>query len=777
MVHPVEPWAVPEPRLDPDRSAAAASVLALANGWVGVRGVLEELAGPSDDDDAGPGPGTLMAAAHDDVPLSYAEPAFGYPTHSERLVPVPDAWAVQLLVDGTPLDARTASRHERRLDLRRGVLEREVAWAAPSGGRVAVSTRRLVSLARRELVVTRYTVRALSPVRVELRPFPCCGAAPGAAPVPETDPDRPLLEPEHCRHTGERSATVHRAARSGVRVAVVGEHRVSADVAVARETADHRTSLVADLSEGGELTLLGVTAYVADDDAAPSDLLDRAAAVLDDDGVRGASWEDLLAEHAAVLADAWSAGDVEIEGDDAVQQAVRFALLHVVMAAARADGVGIRAKGLTGDGYDGHTFWDADTYLRPVLDHVLPAGSRAHLRWRHATLPAARDRAAELGLPGAAFPWRTVTGAESSGYWPAGTAAVHISADVADAAVRHAVATGDEDFERDVARELCVEAARFLLALGRWDHHDETFHIDGVTGPDEYSALMDDNAFTNVVARRVLRLAARLATRWPRVAPDVAPVEVAAWTRAADALVVPYDHELGVTQQASGFTRLAPWDFDAWPTDDYPLHSHAHYSQLYRRQVLKQADVVAAAWLVPEAFTPEQKRRDFDHYEPLTVRDSSLSAPPQAVVAAEVGHLDLAWAYTRETALVDLHDDGRPTEDGVHVAAHAGAWIALVAGFGGLREHDGGLHLRPVLPPALTRLAFGLRRGDSAVRVDVGRTEVTYRLTAGPGLELTHDGDPVKLTAAEPVATRPTVTMPPTVAPPQPPGREPFRHP
>lgn len=781
MERPVDPWDLREPSPDLDGRDRAASVLTVANGWIGVRGAFEEL-------HPDVGPATLMAAAHDDVPLQYPEPAFGQPDSSEHLVPVPDAWAVQLLVDRTPFDLRTAEveQHERRLDLRRGVLHRSFRWTAPSGAEVEVRTRRVVSLTRRELVLTTYEVQALTDATVELRPFPCCGRAPGSAARPEPAPDRPDLLALRCHHDGHESWTVQSASRSGVRVVARGRFDVTGDVA--RDAGEHRTSLVAGLRAGQGLTLDLRVAYTAaepeadasDDDVAALEerLLDDAGAVLD--AASGADADALVAEHAAVLARVWDRADVEVVGDDAVQQAIRFSVLQVVQAAAGSADVGIRAKGLTGDGYDGHTFWDAEAFVIPVLDHVLPEGADAHLRWRHRTLPQAVDRARVLDLPGASYPWRTLTGRECSGYWPAGTAAVHVTADIADAAARHAALTGDEVFAREVARDVTVHAARFFLGLGRRDRQGG-FHLDGVTGPDEYSALMDDNAFTNLMAQRVLRHAVRLSRRFPAeaTAHGVDDGELRTWEETADAVVVPYDDELGVTQQAQGFTHLAAFDLTSVGEEDYPLHASVHYSRLYRRQVLKQADVVMAAWLAPDAFTTEQKRRDFDHYEPLTVRDSSLSAPAQAVVAAEIGYLDLAWAFTRETALIDLQDDGRPTEDGVHVAAHAGAWSALVVGFGGLRDDaDGGLHLDPVLPPALQRLAFGLRSGASALRVEVDRTptgeQVTYRLLEGPAVSVTHHGEAVHLTPEEPQDVRAAVPRSAGPAPHQPPGREPF---
>jgi alpha,alpha-trehalose phosphorylase/kojibiose phosphorylase len=299
--------------------------------------------------------------------------------------------------------------------------------------------------------------------------------------------------------------------------------------------------------------------------------------------------------------------------------------------------------------------------------------------------------------------------------------------------------------------------------------------VDGVTGPDEYTALVDDNAFTNVVVRHNLRAAVELTDRFPDVAARLAVTEAerAAWADAADRMVVPHDAALGVTAQDSGFTRRARWDFDAEGRARYPLADHAHFAELYRHQVVKQADVVMAHHLVPDEASLEQKRRDFDYYEPMTVRDSSLSAPAQAVVAAEVGYGDLAWAYTRETALLDLVDRDGSTQDGLHLAALAGAWTALVEGFGGLRHGGEGLRLAPRLPPRLERLTFRVSRGPALVEVDVRPGSVTYTLLAGERVRLVHHGDPFELTGAGPSAERAVPPWPELDAPGQPPGRTP----
>ncbi|HJY73589.1 MAG TPA: glycosyl hydrolase family 65 protein, partial [Streptosporangiaceae bacterium] len=409
----------------------------------------------------------------------------------------------------------------------------------------------------------------------------------------------------------------------------------------------------------------------------------------------------------------------------------------------------------------------------PVLTYTSPEAAANALRWRHATLQPALQRAAQLGKRGAAFPWRTIAGQECSAYWPAGTAAFHINADIAVAAVRYVDATGDEEFAQGPGLDLLVHTARLWRSLGHYDGEGR-FHIDGVTGPDEYSALADDNVYTNLMARRNLLAAADAAKQYPERASElgVSDAESALWRDAAQAMTVPFDQALGVHAQAAGFTGHQAWDFARTSAGQYPLMLHFPYFDLYRKQVVKQADLVLAMHLCSSAFTSEQKARNFEYYERLTVRDSSLSACTQAAIAAEVGHLDLAFDYLGEAALMDLHDLEHNTRDGVHIASLAGTWVALVSGFGGLRDTDGTFSFTPRLPEPLTRLAFSLFIRGRRLRVEVTHAVARYALADGAPIEIVHHGQPVSLSAGQP-QTRPIPPASPRPRPSQPPGREP----
>ncbi len=772
----VEPWTLHETRLDLDVLAQSESLFALSNGHIGLRGNLDE-------GEPHALPGTYLDGVYELRPLPYAEPEYGSPESSQTVVNVTNGKLLRLLVDDEPFDVRYGSlrAHDRLLDLRAGTLQRTAEWTSPAHRTVRVTSLRFVSLTHRSIVGIRYEVEPLDgPANVVVQSelvaneqVTSLAGDPRAAALVES----PLVPEEHLAREA-MAVLIHHVRRSGLRVAAAMDHVIHGTprMRVSSETSpDAARVVVTDVLEPGQrLCLIKLVAYGWSEQRTVPALRDQVAAALA--AAQQTGWDGLLADQRRYLDEFWSHSDVELGGDPELQQAVRFALFHVLQAGARAERRAIPAKGLTGTGYDGHSFWDTETFILPVLTYTLPTAAADALCWRHSTLPAAIRRAHELGLRGAAFPWRTMQGEECSGYWPAGTAAFHVNADIADAVIRYVAATADRGFERDVGVDILVQTARLWRSLG---HHDMQgrFRIDGVTGPDEYSAVADNNVFTNLMARRNLVGAANVCQRHQDRARDlgVTPEEMADWRAAATAMFIPYDERRGVHQQAEGFTDHEVWDFAATKPEQYPLMLHFPYFDLYRKQVVKQPDLVLAMQLCSEDFTLEEKARNFDYYERITVRDSSLSACTQAVLAAEVGHLRLALDYTAEAALMDLQDIEHNARDGLHIASLAGTWIALVNGFGGMRDHADILSFAPRLPDGLTRLSFSIVRRGICLRVTVTEGTATYQITDGTGtLRLTHHGEPLTLAGRDPVE-RPIPAFPEREPVPPPPGREP-RH-
>ena len=775
---PVEPWCLREPTLDLERLAQRESIFALSNGHIGLRGNLDE-------GEPYGIPGTYLNSFHEQRPLPYAESGYGYPEEGQTVVNVTNGKLLRLTVDDEPFDVRygTVAAHERVLDLRAGTLTRKVDWTSPAGKRVLVRSTRLVSLQHRAVAAICFEVEAVERTRVIVQSelvaneeVPAQSGDPRVAAALK-DPLEALLQDVE----PHGAVLVHRTRRSGLTMAAGMDHEVSAPGEVSEQTDAQphwaRTTVTCVLEPGQVLRVVKYLAYGWSSQRSKEAVRDQAAAALT--GARFEGWEALLAGQRAYLDDFWDGADVEIDGDPVLQQAVRFALFHVLQAGARAEGRALPAKGLTGPGYDGHAFWDTEGYVLPLLMYTLPQAAADALRWRAGTLELACQRAATLGLPGAAFPWRTIFGEECSAYWPAGTAAFHLNAVIASAVERYRVITGDNSLEAEVGLDVLVLTARLWCGLGHHDR-DGAWHIMGVTGPDEYSAVADDNVFTNLMAARNLRLAAAACARNPAAATalGVDDAESARWLTHAGAVHVPYDTGLGVHPQSEGFTGYDGWDFEAF-ADRYPLMLHAPYVQLYRKQVCKQADLVLAMQWFPDAFSVDDKARNVDYYERITVRDSSLSACSQSVMCAEVGHLELAHDYAHEAALVDLRDLHGNSRDGLHMASLAGAWSTVVEGFGGLREHGSLLGFDPQLPTGISRLTFRLRRQGLRLLVEVTHDQVRCTLrdgVEGGSLALLLCGEQVELTTDVPVTRQLTPLIPLLPRPSQPLGREPVPH-
>ena len=559
-VFEVAPWELAERRLHLDLLGTTESIFALSNGHIGLRGNLDE----------GEPHGVLgsyLNGLFETLPLPHAEAGYGYPEEGQTLLPVTNGQLLRILVDDEPFDVRygALSRHERVLDLRAGVLRREVVWTSPAGQQVRVRSTRLVSFVQRAIAAVCLEVEAIgAPARVVVQSTLLANAPPterrahprAAAAL------RDVLVGEYHTHHDLEVALGHRTRASGMRVAAALDHVVEGPAGTVgsseSETDLARVTVSTELLPGQTVKVVKLLAYGWSAERSMPALRDQVDGALS--AAKRSGWDHLLAAQRAYLDDVWARADVEVEGDPELQQAVRFALFQVVQSAARAERRAIPAKGLTGRGYDGHTFWDMEMYMLPVLTYTAPDAARDAIRWRHSTLPLARARARQLRLEGASFPWRTIRGEECSGYWPAATAAFHINADVADAVRRYVAATGDVQAERGVGLDLLVETARLWASLG---HHDAAgcFRIDGVTGPDEYSALGDNNVFTNRMAARNLVCAADAAIRHPERATElgVTAEEIARWRRAAGAMVIPFDHALGITAQSDGFTRFRHW--------------------------------------------------------------------------------------------------------------------------------------------------------------------------------------------------------------------------
>jgi alpha,alpha-trehalose phosphorylase len=776
--YPADEWHIIEKGFHPEFLAQLETMLALGNGYLGMRGCPEE-GGPTAEN------GTFINGFYETRPIVYGEDAYGFAKTGQTIVNVPDSKLIKLFVDDEPFWLPTARcvRYDRRLNMRSGTLDRELLWETPAGTQVLISSRRLVSFVHRHVAAISYQVTLLNAAAPVVLASEMVANQPNAS-VPADDPRQAralagrVLHPRASYARDRRIVLCHATDKSRLILTCATDHDLETTCPHAYKVAHTedfgQVAFTIAAQPGAPIRLTKYMVYHTSQTASPAEVCGRAEWTLD--RVRQQGFQQLLTAQEQYLDDFWRRSDVQVRNirEDRVQrttveiqQAIRFNLFHILQAAARAEDTGVPAKGLTGQAYEGHAFWDTEIYLLPFLIYTAPRIARNLLTFRYQMLPQARARARELGHKGAMFPWRTINGEEASAYYAAGTAQYHINADIMYALRKYVQATGDESFLQECGAEMLVETARLWLDLGFYAaRKGGAFCINGVTGPDEYNTVVNNNAYTNLMARENLRYAAETVEALRAKAPEVynalvhktglEPSEVEAWTRAAAHMYVPYDAQTGMTLQDDSFLDREPWDFQHTPPDHYPLLLFYHPLDIYRKQVIKQADVVLAMFLLGEAFSLEAKQRNFAFYDPLTTGDSSLSSCIEAIIAGQIGDMDKAIRYGRAALLMDLADVGGNVKDGCHIASMGGTWMMLAYGFGGLRDEDGTLSFWPRRPPEEQAiLRFPLTYRGQRLEVELGPETVTYELCEGERLVIRHEQENIQLTREQPLVIRP----------------------
>jgi alpha,alpha-trehalose phosphorylase len=739
-IYPDDPWVLLEDQFAPDFLYLTETIFALTNGHLGVRGSLDE-------GDPHHIIGTYMNGFHETWPITHAENAYGLAEVGQTMVTIPDGTLIEITVDGESFHLPSVEivRCRRWLDIERGLLERDIAWKTKSGVTVELRFLRFVSLATADLMVTRLEVSVDRPANVRVvsrlrnRLDESVGAGHPDDPRLAKQFSQRVLEPRAATLDGLRFVQGWVTSHSRMGLLSGMDHQISGPkpvVSLDRSAMNFGFEFDWQLTPYAGVTLDKFVAASTDGDS--PGLEDRLAIgqILDRAMQRGLP--GLAADHEKILAAFWADNDIVVTGADVeTQRAIRWTLFQLYSNSACLRGTSIPAKGLTGHAYDGHYFWDTEVYILPFLIYTNPAAARRVLTHRYSMLEHARARARTLAHDGILFPWRTINGEEASAYFLAGTAQYHINADIVYAIRKYVEVTGDREFLWDMGAELVLETAKFWHDLGfyRSDH----FHIHGVTGPDEYTALVDDNAYTNAMARMNLRYAFEVASsmsadvpeRWEelRTKVGIADGETIDWRLAADAMYIPHDRDLGITPQDDDFLEKEAWDFENTPESKYPLLLHFHPLTIYRFQVLKQADVVLADFLLGEEFNDELKRANFDFYEPLTTGDSSLSACIQAIMSAELRYDKAAMHHFHHALYMDLGDIAGNTTDGVHMASAGGVWMALVYGFAGMRDVRGVISFEPRMPKGWSEMHFKLRVRNARLSVLLSHESISLITT------------------------------------------------
>ena len=762
---PVEIWRLTETVFNPASNLLHETLFTVGNGYIGLRGAHEDgYGGPTSTTIDG----SYLNGFYESEPIKYPETAYGLARHNQFMLNVPNTKLIGLIVEDEPFDLLTGTilRYERSLDFRAGVLSRAVDWRSPAGRQVSIVSRRLVCFEHKHLFAMQYEVTPvnfsgrvslLSTIDGLVR-----NLSGGDDPRVGSSVSGPVLELVDTELIDGFSAITHRTPNSGFTLVSATATSLALDAgcsstqSTARKNQRLEQHFDLDIKLGQPVFLTKYGTYFSSRDYPEDELPARAKATLETAGAAG--FASLCAGQQEFLDQFWRRADVEIAGDDALQQGMHFNQFHLLQSVGRDGKTNIAAKGITGEGYEGHYFWDSEIYVFPFFLYTQPDIARKLLEYRYQGLDQARLRAREMSHPkGALYPWRTIGGEECSAYFPAGTAQYHFNADIAYSIKQYVEATGDQSFLVPYGAEIVMETARIWIGIGNYTgDQGERFTINDVTGPDEYTAIVNNNYYTNAMARLHLEFAAELAETLRADQPDafarlsqtidLEPAEPSEWRRAAEHMYLPFDTALGIHPQDDSFLAKKRWDFAATPREHYPLLLHYHPLVIYRHQVCKQADLVLALLLVGNWFTLEEKRRDFDYYEAVTTHDSSLSTCIFSIIASEIGYRDKAYDYFMATARMDLDNTHGNSQYGVHTAAMAGTWLCVVYGFAGMRVHQGALHFTPYLPARWSHYQFTIRLQDQVLRIRVSDRTTEYQLVEGTLIEFTDHYRALRLT-------------------------------
>jgi len=743
---------------DPSRLLLEETLFHTANGYIGVRASFEE----GYEEGQPSVRGSYVNAFYDTHEIRHPEKLHGFPEVGETIAAVTDAQGIDLYADGERMVLRPGNVEDfsRRVDLDAGIATRKFIWRTSAGGRLAISIRRLCSLAKPELYAVSYRVetldsarrlRLVSSLEGDVANYHDEGdprvSGSSFKPLVVLATDARVPPPGGGRRRGELFVE-SRTKGTGFRLAVLGLVESETEGAWEARATPTRAELAleAPLRRGEALALTRKTVYA--DSIRHADAANAARSLAE--GLRSSGFEELAAEQTERLGRFWAGSEVAVSGDPATDEGLRYGLFQLRQSAPRDGRSNIPAKGLSGEGYEGHYFWDTEIYMAPFFVYTNPAAARDLLVYRHSILDGARIHARDMGQrKGAAYPWRTIAGRECSAYYPSGSAQYHINADIAYAYWSYYEATLDLSFLAEAGAEVLFETARTWLEIGHFDGQE--FRIESVTGPDEYSCLVDNNFYTNAMARFNLEKAVEarsiLLEKSPGALYDIAAriglsgAEVEDWGRAARRMYLPYDAGRDISPQDDGFLRKAVWNLAEEGEADRPLLLHYHHLAIIRRQVCKQADVVLAHFLLPGIVAQSTARNSYLYYERVTTHDSSLSYAVFSAMAARLGDAEKAYRYFRETVRLDLDDAHGNAKDGIHAANMGGSWLALVFGFGGFRPLGDAIAVDPVIPSAWKGYSFRVRyRGRSiAVRVTRGpdgTARADVELTEGEAIEV-----------------------------------------
>ncbi len=714
-----------------------------ANGYIGVRGSLEE--GVKNGVDTMRG--TYINGFYDIIPMKQAEMLCNFVDKKETMLNVADTMSISCIVDGELFDLNSGKviSHKRTLDMEKGITKRDIIWESSTGKQVEITVTRMTSFEMLSLFSIEYKVTALNfsgDIKFISTHNPDV--------TNYSNPKDPRLAQESLKNLevkdfyldGKSSIAISETSVSKLRMcSLVHNSLYAEDNSLLKVEVSDIIGMQgvytasASVKKGGSTRLVKLSIFA--DSVRSKDLPGKVLGDLETVLENGLNHYYKAQEK--YMSDFWTNCEMEIDADSDMNSAVSFNMYELLQSSAKDSFASIAAKGMSGEGYEGHYFWDTETFIMPFFTLTNPDLSKMLLRYRYSTLNKAKENALLLGhSKGALFPWRTITGTECSGYFVSGSAAYHINADIAYAFINYYITTGDLDFMREAGMEVLLETSRLWMDLGCYDQKGN-FVLNVVTGPDEYTCMVNNNYYTNAAAKYNLNWAVKLheilkeagfASELDKKL-NITEDELKSFKKAASKMLLLYDSKLGINPQDDSFLNKPLWDLENTPKENFPLLLHYHPLHLYRYQVCKQADTVLSYFMFENEQPRDVMKRSFEYYEKITTHDSSLSTCVFSIVASRLGMKEKAYSYFGDSAKLDLMNTHNNTKHGIHTANMGGCYMAIVNGFAGLRVSEEGISIEPSLPKTWNGFRFKFVYKKKLIKVTIDKENVTVELLSG----------------------------------------------
>lgn len=725
-----------------------------ANGYIGVRGSLEEGLAHGINTMRG----MYINGFYDIIPMKQAENLCNFVDKKDTMINVADTMTIEISINGCCFNLFEGKilEYTRTLDMDKGITRRHILWRSPKGHTVEVNFKRMTSFEKRALFLIETEIKACDFAGTVTINSKQCGKVRNYS-----NPKDPRLAAESMENmiveavelTDSIGAIISHTSTSNLKMCSLVYHdialraksfvneTISAGYCCDKDNGVNTFTYETFLDEGDCVVLNKYT--IITDSLRHEDVLGAARGELEEVLAKGTAY--YYEAQAGFLVEFWKQSEINIYGDERTHRAVEFNLYQMLQSAPGDNKCSVAAKGLSGEGYEGHYFWDTETFVLPFFIMTNPKPAKEILSYRHRTLEKARENARLLGhKKGALYPWRTITGAECSGYFVSGSCAYHINADIAYAVVSYYLATGDNEFIIEKGEEILIETARLWMDLGCYNRNGD-YVLNAVTGPDEYTCMVNNNYYTNCAAKFNIEWAVKLYELMEESGDDarladnlrLSVDEISQMKKAADRMLLLYDEKLGINPQDDSFLDKPVWDLKATPKSDFPLLLNYHPLHLYRYQVCKQADTVLAYFMFEDRQKLDVMRRSYEYYEKITTHDSSLSTCVFSIVASRLGMQKKGYEYFGDSAKLDLENTHNNSAYGIHTANMGGCYMAIVNGFAGVRIGENGLSLAPFVPGNWSGYDFNIMYRERHIRISVTLEDVEIKLMEGPSFTIT----------------------------------------